>query len=243
MKIIPYSLDSYDLTSYEFIFTNENYLIENDTLIIYSEHKFFIDDDIEINSENNTNSLNKCFIIESTGSEVIQKKKDYKLFLKVKTENQLNKEIKIILNNINNPHSAKEINFQIKIYDSSLNYKVLDSNIQIPILIQSKINLLNLEVKRIENNTLNFKFKPTKLIESYDMFELKYEENKFGIYLSGPYCRNEIIKNLNNKFGCVINRENNSILFPWGYKVINGIFDSSYEIEFNLLNIYFKHTE
>ena len=75
------------------------------------------------------------------------------------------------------------------------------------------------------------------------MFELKYEENKFGIYLSGPYCRNEIIKNLNNKFGCVINRENNSILFPWGYKVINGIFDSSYEIEFNLLNIYFKHTE
>ena len=81
--------------------------------------------------------------------KLYKKKKVYKLFLKVKTENQLNKEIKIILNNINNPHSAKEINFQIKIYDSSLNYKVLDSNIQIPILIQSKINLLNIKKKKI----------------------------------------------------------------------------------------------
>ena len=44
------------------------------------------------------------------------------------------------------------MNFQIKIYDSSLNYKVLDSNIEIPILIKSKINLLN--IKRKENNTL-----------------------------------------------------------------------------------------
>ena len=81
--------------------------------------------------------------------KLYKKKKVYKLFLKVKTENQLNKEIKIILNNINNPHSAKEINFQIKIYDSSLNYKVLDSNIKIPILIKSKINLLNIKKKKI----------------------------------------------------------------------------------------------
>ena len=244
INIIPNSFETYSLTTYEIIFINENYLYKNEIIVISSDYKFFFDETDEIiDSYSNSKPLNDFVtflttdVIKDSGSN----NRTYKLFLKLNKPFEINEEIKFTLKNIQNPHSEKEVNFKIEIYDSSINYIIEESNL-IPINYISKLILSNLTVTRTENNTFNFKFSPTKLIEAYDMFELKFNKKAFGINLSGLYCQINIIQNINHEFGC-INEENGKILSPWGYKSLRGIFNSSYIIEFDLLYIFFKHTE
>ncbi len=244
INIIPNSFETYSLTTYEIIFINENYLYKNEIIVISSDYKFYFDETDEIiDSYSNSKPLNDFVtflttdVIKDSGSN----NRTYKLFLKLNKPFEINEEIKFTLKNIQNPHSEKEVNFKIEIYDSSINYIIEESNL-IPINYISKLILSNLTVTRTENNTFNFKFSPTKLIEAYDMFELKFNKKAFGINLSGLYCQINIIQNINHEFGC-INEENGKILFPWGYKSLRGIFNSSYIIEFDLLYIFFKHTE
>ena len=244
INITPNSFETYSLTTYEIIFKNENCINKNEIIVISSDYKFFFDETDEImNLDSKSEPLNDFLIFLTT--DIIKdsetKNKTYKLFLKITKSFEINEEIKFSLNNIQNPHSEKEINFKIEIYDSLINYIIEESNL-IPINYISKIILSNLIVTRTDNNTFNFKFSPTKLIEAYDIFEFKYNNKSFGINLSGLYCQIKIIQNINHEFGCV-NEKNGKILFPWGYKSLKGIFDSSYTIEFDLLSIFFKHTE
>ena len=245
LNITPNSLNTYVLTKYEFIFTNENYINKNDILVISTDYKFFNDETDELISSESKSKPSNDFLSFLT-TDIIKdqktKKTTYKLFLKINESFENNKEIKFTLNNIQNPHSQREINFKLEIYDYYIKNIIQESNL-FPINFISEITLSNLLVTRISKDIFNIKLSPTKIIEAYDTFEIKYNNTSFGLKTSGKYCQIKIIKNVNHEFGCMNNIDNGNILLPWGYKSLKGIIDSSFEIEFNLLNIVFKHTE
>ena len=236
IQLIHESNNSYDNNIFQFIFLNKNYLLKGDLLVIKSDYKFFYNESDYPHPI--TRSLNENFEILN-GVHNVSRIHNYYLNFKVKCSDQYNKEINLTLINGRNPHSRGIFFFKIEIYDSTGQYLVSESKLNLLLKIDTEIIFSNLNVTMYNDTTIKYQYSPTKLIEAEDIIQLYYDPYCFKILL----CSTKNITGVGNNIGCYNYKDNHTVYHPFLYTDLeNRVIDSSIINSFLFFHVNFIHT-
>ena len=231
INLILSSFEAFDLATYQFLFTNENYLLKGDMIKIKSSREFYITKDPPSEPLNENITFYKVW--ENSTSQI----STFVMSFKINYINEINKQINFTIKNVRNPHGRKLDYFTFQIYDQNEKNLVLDSKIDLYTVMTTKIPFTNLNVSMENATAMKFQFSATKFIEFYDLLQLFYDPYLF--YISP--CKTYGFTNLQSSIGCFNFKDNNTIFHPWAFNKYD-IADSSYKFEYLLFDVYFKHT-
>ena len=231
--LIPSSLETYELATYQFIFTNEIYLLKNDTIKIYASRECFIVKNTDSPSDSLNENINYYNIYENNSKSMYT----YVISFKSNYINEYNKELNLTIKNIRNPHGRQLDYFIIRIYDEKGKNLILDSKLDLYTEMTTKIPFTNVNVSMENSTAIKFQLSATNCVEFYDILQLFYDPYLFKV---SP-CKTLGLLNLQKSIGCFNYKDNNTVYHPWGFNYFK-IVDSTYKFEYLLYDVYFKHT-
>jgi hypothetical protein len=231
--LIPSSLETYELATYQFIFTNEIYLLKNDTIKIYASRECFIVKNTDSPSDSLNENIKYYNIYENNSKSMYT----YVISFKSNYINEYNKELNLTIKNIRNPHGRQLDYFIIRIYDEKGKNLILDSKLDLYTEMTTKIPFTNVNVSMENSTAIKFQLSATNCVEFYDILQLFYDPYLFKV---SP-CKTLGLLNLQKSIGCFNYKDNNTVYHPWGFNYFK-IVDSTYKFEYLLYDVYFKHT-